>query len=124
MAVLGFLFILPYLPVMAGGYPYPGLITPMDWKNWQIAMLLITSLIPLIIAYFTLRGSMDRLPLVLVLILLAGFMAVYPLISLMQEEATRNAVESFIQAGMIFYIFILTLVIRLTHLVKNKEVQA
>lgn len=111
IALLGGLFLVPSLILMAGGVPHPESITPALFAGYQIKMLPVISILPLALAFWLLR-KLPRLPLVLMLILMALFMAGYPFSGLLDEQK-RNAFAAIVQAAMIAYIFALTLFARL-----------
>jgi hypothetical protein len=120
LVLLGGLFILPFLMLMSGYVPYPDAVAPAQFASYQMKMLPILSGIPLIISLFLLR-KIPRLPLVLVLLLMALAMAGYAFIGLSPDEQKRNAVETLIQACLIGYIFFLTLYIRLRSFIAIKR---
>jgi len=111
-ALLGGLFILPFLVLMSGYVPYPTTITPAQFAGYQVKMLPVLSGVSLIIAFFLLR-KMPPLPLVLILLLMALTLGGYAFIGLLPDEQKRNATETLIQACLIGYLFLLTLYIRL-----------
>ncbi len=112
VALLACLFALPYLILMAGGIPTPSSVTPAQFARYQVNSLPIISIVPLLLALIALR-KLERLPKVLILALLALFVAGYPFIGLLPDEQKRNAYEGMVQAAMIMYVFGLTLYIRL-----------
>ena len=111
MAVLACLFTIPYLVLMAGGVPAPKSITPAQFAGYQVNMLPVISVVPLVLAAISLR-KLPRLPLVLTLLLMALFMAGYPFVGLLPDERKRNAFEGVVQVAMIAYVFVLALFIR------------
>ena len=111
-ALLGGLFILPFLFLMSGYVPYPDSITPVQFAGYQMKMLPALSGLSLVIAFLLLRKT-PRLPLVLVLLLMALAMGGYAFIGLLPDEQKRNAIETLIQACLIGYIFFLALYTRL-----------
>ncbi len=120
IALLGLLFLAPFLVLMSGGIPHPASVSMERFASYQIRMLPVIVLLPLIIAFFILR-KIPRIPLVLVLILMALFAGGYPLIGLLNDEQMRNAFEAILQVGMIAYVFLLALFTRLSK-VKRQEV--
>jgi hypothetical protein len=66
----------------------------------------------LIFVFFILR-KIPRLPLILILILMALFAGGYPLMGLMSDEQKHKALETIVQVGMIAYVFLLALFTRL-----------
>jgi hypothetical protein len=111
-ALLAALFALPFLPLLAGGLPHPASLPPEGVAAWQVKMLPLLSLIPLVLAFFTLRG-IRLLPLVLLLLWMAFFINFYPLLSLQMDEQKRIAAENLVQAGMIAYVFVISIFVRL-----------
>jgi hypothetical protein len=112
LALLGLLFMVPFLILMSGGIPHPASVSMEQFANYQSRMLPLITLLPLILAFFILR-KMPRLPLILILILMALFAGGYPLIGLLPDEQKRKAFETISQVGMIAYIFLLALFTRL-----------
>ncbi len=136
IALLACLFALPYLVLMAGGVPAPSSVAPAQFARYQVNALPVISIVPLLLAFIVLREPagcrswhrdasllpdrpLDRLPLILILALLALFMAGYPFIGLVPNEQKRNAYESLVQAAMIAYVFGLTLYVRLRDFKQN-----
>lgn len=119
-ALLGGLFTLPFLILMSGYVPYPGFITPAGFAGYQVKLLPVLSGLSLILAFSLLR-RLPRLPLVLVLLLMALAMGGYAFIGLLPDEQKRNAVETLIQACLIGYIFVLALYTRLRPVVAGKK---
>lgn len=111
LTLLGLLFMLPFLILMSGGIPHPASISTDKFDEYQTRMLPVITLLPLAFAFFILR-KIPPLPLALILILMALFAGGYPLIGLLDEQK-RKAFEAILQAGMIAYVFLLTLVTRL-----------
>lgn len=112
IALLGILFIFPFLILMSGYFPYPDLISPSNLAVYLIGMTPVISLIPLVMAFLLLRKTIPRLPLYLVLLLMALFMAGYVFISFLPDEQKRNSAEALIQSALIGYVFLLTLYTR------------
>jgi hypothetical protein len=117
IALLGGLFLVPSLILMSGGIAHPESITPALFAGYQIKMLPVISILPLALAFFVLR-KLPRLPMVLLLTLMALFMGGYPFAGLLDEQK-RNAFEAITQAAMIAYIFALTLFVRIKGQDKN-----
>jgi hypothetical protein len=111
LALLAGLFTVPFLVLMAGCLPHLASISPRVYAGLQVGMLPILTLPILLIAFFVLR-KMPRTPLILTLILMALFLGGYPLSGLIQDQKIHNAFESILQAGMIAYVFLVTLVLR------------
>jgi hypothetical protein len=111
LALLGLLFMMPFLILMSGGVPHPASISMERFDEYQTRMLPVITLLPLVLAFLVLR-KIPPLPLILVLILMALFAGGYPLIGLLDEQK-RKAFETILQAGMIAYVFLLTLFTRL-----------
>lgn len=111
LALLAGLFMIPFLVLMSGGTLYPGSISPAQYATYKINILPVVTIPILVLACFVLRKT-PRLPLMLIVVLLAIFAGCYPTIGLLDEQK-RNAMETFVQAGMIAYIFGLTLFVRL-----------
>jgi hypothetical protein len=119
-ALLGGLFLLPFLVLMSGYVPYPEFITPQQFAGFQMKMLPVFSGFSLIIAFFHLR-RLPRLPLVLVLVLMALAIGGYAFIGLISDVQKRNTAETLIQACLIGYIFFLTLYIRLRSFIASSK---
>jgi hypothetical protein len=117
ISLLGSLFLVPSLVLMAGGIPHPASITPALFAGYQVKMLPVISILPLILAFLVLR-KIPRLPLILLLVLMALFMGGYPFAGLLDEQR-RNAFEAIVQAAMIAYVFALTLFVRIRGQGKN-----
>lgn len=113
VALLGALFLLPFLISMSGYFPYPKALNMGDLAAYQIKMIPVISLLPLGIAYYTLRSKVPKEPLWLILLLMALFMGGYVFLGFLGDEQKRNSAEALIQAGMIGYTFLLTLFTRL-----------
>lgn len=111
LALLGLLFLVPFLILMSGGIPHPASVSMEQFASYQTKMLPVITLLPLILAFFILR-KIPPLPLVLILILMALFGG-YPLIGSLVDEQKRKAFETIVQVGMIAYIFLLALLTRL-----------
>jgi len=101
LALMAALFCAQYLALMAV-YPYVGNYV------WPVPLF---SLLAMALAFPLLRG-IPRLPLALVLVLIMLFAAAYPFASLLPGERERIAVDGGVQAGMILYVFGLTLYTR------------
>ena len=110
-ALLASLFALPFLLLMAGDFTRPSFFTAAQFADWQLKALSVLSALS------------PRLPLVLVLLMMAAFMNGYVRVGLLPDEQKRNAVESIVQAGMIAYVVILTLFIRVRSIVRNRSQQ-
>jgi len=111
LALLACLFAVPFLLLMAGAFPAPASIAPANWDLVQTRLLPLLALFSIGIGYLVLRGLPLR-PLVLVLLLMALFLCVYPFTGFVQDPKRRNALENIVQAGMIFYVFGLSLYLR------------
>jgi len=111
LAYLAALFMLPFLLLLSGRFPYLANLDPAQYSAYQLKMLPVISLLSVALSFFTLRG-IPKFPKILILLLLFLFISGYPLVGLLDEQK-RNGLETIIQAGMIAYIFIITLVIRL-----------
>lgn len=111
-ALLGGLFLLPFFILMSGYFPYPGSITPAEFAGYQVRMLPVLSVLSLIPAFILLR-KIPRMPMVLVLFLMALAMGGYAFIGLLPDEQKRNSTETLVQACGIGYLFLLTLYTRL-----------
>jgi hypothetical protein len=98
---------------MSGYFPYPKALNMGDLAAYQIKMIPVISLLPLGIAYYTLRNKVPKEPLWLILLLMALFMGGYVFLGFLGDEQKRNSAEALIQAGMIGYTFLLTLFTRL-----------
>ena len=112
LALLGVLFLLPFLVLMSGQVPAPAFIGGEQFAGYQMKMLPVLSLVSLTLAFLILRKT-PRLPLTLVLLLMALAMGGYVFIGLLPDEQKRNAAETLIQACLIAYLFLLTLYTRL-----------
>lgn len=119
VALLACLFAIPHLILMSGGVPAPKSITPAQFADYQVKMLPVISILPLVLAFITLR-KLTRLPLVLTLALMALFMAGYPFVGLLPDEQKRNAFEGMVQVAMIAYVFALTLYVRVRSTFQRK----
>ncbi len=111
LALAGGLFMLPFLVLMAGGVPHPAAVTPAKFALYQVRMLPALAVPVLALAGLAFR-KLPPLPRVLGLILMALFMGGYALFGLVTDEQKRNAFEAMVQAGMIAYVFLLALVLR------------
>jgi hypothetical protein len=111
-ALLGLLFLVPFLILMSGGIPHPASISVEQFASYQTRMLPVLALLSLSLAFFMLR-KIPSLPFVLILILMALFVGGYPLIGLLLDEQKRKAFETIVQVGMIAYVFLLALLNRL-----------
>jgi hypothetical protein len=120
-ALLAGLFLMPFLALMSGYVPYPDSITPAQFAGYQMKTLPVLSLVSLAMAFAVLRKT-PRLPAVLILLLMALAMGGYAFIGLQPDEQKRNAAETLIQAGLIGYIFLLTLYTRLRPTLKFPKV--
>ena len=112
-ALLGLLFLVPFLILMSGGVPHPDSVSMEQFARYQTKLLPVITLLPLVFAFFVLR-KIPRLSLILILILMALFAGGYPLIGLMIDEQKRKAFETIVQVGMIAYVFLLALLTRLS----------
>jgi hypothetical protein len=119
VALAAGLFALPFLALMAGGLPHPASVTPAGFALYQVRLLPVLALPALAAAYFALR-KLPRLPLVLALILMAFFLGGYALVGLSPDEKKRNAFELLVQVGMIAYVFLLALFIRVRSSLRPK----
>jgi hypothetical protein len=115
LALLSLLFLVPFLVLMSGGVPHPASVSMEQFASYQIRMLPVITLLPLSLAFSILR-KVPRVPLILILILMALFAGGYPLIGLSVDEQKRKAFETIAQAGMIVYIFLLALFTRLSRI--------
>jgi len=113
LALLGLLFLVPFLVLMSGGIPHPASVSMEQFARYQTKLLPVITLLPLVFAFFILR-KIPRLPLILILILMALFAGGYPLIGLVIDEQKRKAFETIVQVGMIAYVFLLALLTRLS----------
>jgi hypothetical protein len=113
LALLGLLFLVPFLVLMSGGIPHPASVSMERFALYQTRLLPVITLLPLVSAFFILR-KIPRLPRVLILILMALFAGHYPLIGLVVDEQKRKAFETIVQVGMIAYVFLLALFTRLS----------
>ena len=111
-ALLGALFMLPFLVLMSGQVPAPDSVGGEQFAGYQVKMLPVLSLVPLTLAFIILRKT-PRLPLTLVLFLMALAIGGYLFIGLLPDEQKRNAAETLVQACLIAYLFLLTLYTRL-----------
>ena len=118
--LLGALFMLPFLVLMSGQVPAPDFIGGEQFTGYQVKMLPVLSLVPLTLAFILLRKT-PRLPLTLVLLLLALAMGGYVFVGLLPDEQKRNAAETLIQACLIGYLFLLTLYTRLRSSISVKK---
>jgi hypothetical protein len=119
LALLAGLFTVPFWVLISGGIPHPAWVNSAQFAGYQAKMLPVIAILPVVLAFFVLR-KIPRLPLVLILLLLALAAGGYPLIGLL-DEPKRKSLETFIQAGMIAYVFGLTLVVRLSRMRKTRE---
>jgi hypothetical protein len=119
LALLVGLFILPFLILMSGGIPHPANLSPGDFASYQTRMLPVIALLVLLPVYFILH-RIPRAPLILILVLFLLSAGLFPLIGLYDQQK-RNALEAFIQAGMIGYVFFLTLIVRVSHVGKERS---
>jgi hypothetical protein len=113
IALLGALFLLPFLILMSGDFPYPKNLSPGDLAPYLVKMIPVVSLLPLGVAYYILRKKVSKEPLWLVLSLMALFMGGYVFLGFLGDEQKRNSTEALIQASLIGYVFLLTLFTRL-----------
>lgn len=113
IALLGSLFLLPFIIMMSGYFPHPDFIYTGNIAEYQVKMMPILSLLSILMAFYLLRRNIDKEPLWLTLILMEISMGGYVLISFIIDEQKRNATEALIQVGVIGYIFLLTLFTRL-----------
>jgi hypothetical protein len=118
VALTGGLFMVPFLMIMAGGV-HPAWLTPEKFSDFQVGLLPMMAVPILVIGYFVLR-KLPRLPRILILALMALFLVGYPLSGLIRDEQSRNAFTSIVQAGMIAYIFLLALILRVRNIVRPK----
>lgn len=112
-ALLGGLFLLPFLIMMSGYFPRPDFIYIGDVAAYQVKMMPVLSLLPVGMAYYLLRKVLSKEPLWLTLLLMELSMGGYVLLSFIGDEQKRNAAEALIQAGLIGYLFLLVLFTRL-----------
>lgn len=112
-ALLGGLFLLPFLIMMSGYFPRPDFIYIGDMAAYQVKMMPVLSLLPVGMAYYLLRKVLSKEPLWLTLLLMELSMGGYVLLSFIGDEQKRNAAEALIQAGLIGYLFLLVLFTRL-----------
>lgn len=119
LALLGLLFMVPFLILMSGGIPHPASVSAEKFAAYQVRMLPVLTFLSLILVFLVLR-KIPPLPLVLILILMALFAGGYPLVGLLDEQK-RKAFETISQAGMIAYVFLLTLFTRLRRVNRQGE---
>lgn len=112
-ALLGGLFLLPFLIMMSGYFPRPDFIYIGDVAAYQVKMMPVLSLVPVGMAYYLLRKVLSKEPLWLILLLMELSMGGYVMLSFIGDEQKRNAAEALIQTGVIGYLFLLTLITRL-----------
>lgn len=115
LALLGLLFLVPFLVLISGGVPHPASVSMEQFASYQTRMLPVITLLPLILAFFILH-KLPHLPLILILTLMTLFAGGYSLIGLLSDEQKRKAFETIVQVGMIAYIFLLTLFTRLSRI--------
>ncbi|MBN1430057.1 MAG: hypothetical protein JXB07_16930 [Anaerolineae bacterium] len=120
MALMASLFALPFLVLMAGDFLRLVSLTPRQFTDWQLWALPVLSILSLSLAFITLRKT-PRLPLALVLLIMAAFINGYIRVGLLPDEQKRNAAESMVQVGMIAYVVLLTLFIRVRSIVRVRE---
>lgn len=113
IALLGSLFLLPFIIMMSGYFPHPDFIYTGNIAAYQVKMMPILSLLSIVIAFYLLRRNIPKEPLWLTLLLMEISIGGYVLLSFIGDKQNRNATEAFIQAGIIGYIFLLTLFTRL-----------
>ncbi len=113
IALLGGLFLLPFMIMMSGCFPHPNFIYSGNIAAYQVKMIPFLSLVSAGIAYQLLRKTFSRELLWLTLLLMELSIGGYVLISFIGDEQKRNATEALIQAGLIGYLFFLTLFTRL-----------
>jgi hypothetical protein len=115
VTLLAGLYTVPYLLLMAGGVPTLGLVTPERFARFQVRMLPVVSILPVVLAILALRRQ-PRVLSILTVVLMALFMVGYPFVGLLPDDRKRNAIEGGIQIAMIAYVFLLTLFIRVRKL--------
>lgn len=113
LALLGLLFLVPFLILMSGGILHPASVSMEQFAVYQARMLPVLTFLPLLFTFFLLRKT-PRFPLILILLLMALFAGGYPLIGLLSDEQKRKAFETIVQVGMIAYVFLLALFTRLS----------
>jgi hypothetical protein len=111
LAFLSVLFMLPFLLLMSGVIPHPVWVTSAQLADYQVKMLPVITLLSIVLAFFVMRRS-PRLPFVLILVFMALFIGGYPLIGLLDEQKGKS-IETLVQVGIIAYVFLLTLILRL-----------
>ena len=116
--LLAALFCLPPLVLMTGGIPLPASVSMSNFAEYQVRLLPIISLIPLLLVYFSFRKQ-PRTPLILILILMVFFLCIYPQVSIITDEQKRNAILGSVQIAMIVYLFGLALYNRVQGLIQN-----
>ena len=113
IALLGSLFLLPFIIMMSGYFPHPDFIYTGNIAAYQVKMMPILSLLSIVLAFYLLRRNVHKELLWLTLLLMEISMGGYVLLSFIGDEQKRNATEALIQVGVIGYIFLLTLFTRL-----------
>ncbi len=108
IALLAALSIVPFLFLMTGDIPHPHWVTPKDFGGYQLKTLPVLALITLAPAGLLLR-RLPRPPLILTLLIMAIFMGGYPLVGLYPDEGQRKSFETYVQAGMLAFIFLLSI---------------
>ncbi len=119
-ALLAGSYVIPSLIMMSGGIPTLELIAKDSLASFQVNMLPLISILPLILAFYSLRKQPRFLSIILV-VLMALFMIGYPFIGLLPDEQKRNVAEGAVQIAMIAYVFILTFITRVRNLSKQSN---
>jgi hypothetical protein len=114
IGLLAFLFVLPYLFLMAGPLPAPDSVTPAQLAIYQVNMLPVLTLFSLALA-FALMPHDTRFPRLFILLIMALFMAGYPRIGMLPDEQKRNVYEGIVQIVMLIYLFLLVLSFRVRY---------
>jgi len=88
-------------------------------KNYIFPLFLLS--IPAFLLYTRITKGMQRSGIILIMLLLAIFSLIFPFASLLPGERERNAVDGILLAGIIIYIFGLTLSVRILPNPKTPE---
>lgn len=123
IALLGGLFLLPFMIMMSGYFPHPDFIYSGNIAAYQVKMIPFLSLVSVGITYQLLRKSFSKELLWNNLLLMELSIGGYVLLSFIGDEQKRNATEALIQAGLIGYLFFLTLFTRLRAIGSTHEKQ-
>ena len=115
IAFLSLIFLLPSFLLLSGGIPHPASITADQFSHYQVMALPILSLISIGLATWIMQ-KMPQPVKIQIFFFLMFFAGVYPILGLMDEQKVKTA-ETILQAFLIAYFFIITLI---NHL-KQKE---